>query len=275
LDLLRFLPLAIFVALLVVATFIDFEHFIIPDEITWGGTAAGVIFSLIVPQLHGQPFGNGMGHLIAGGWAVCGAAIGFGLLWLISVLGKAAFGKKTLKYDPPAAMAWTHEQEADSAKLKVGEEEMPWEELFTTEKDVLEMHCPRFVFEGTTVEDQVIRTHYLQLHLEGKVHDLQKAKFFSGAVRQLTFTRDAMGFGDVKFIACIGAFLGWKAVLFTVMAASLIGALTAGVTIALGKREWSAKIPFGPYLSLGALLWMFAGPELIGWYMGLIAPAEA
>jgi leader peptidase (prepilin peptidase)/N-methyltransferase len=273
-DWIQFLPLAVFVSLLIVATFIDFEHYIIPDEITWGGAAAGVVLSLIVPQLHGQQFGTVTGHLVAGGWSLAGAVLGFVLLWLISVFGKAAFGKKTLKYDPPATMTWTHDHEADAAKLKVGDEEMPWEELFTNDKDVLAMDCPRFVFEGTTVENQVIRAQYLQLHLEGKTHDLQKAKFFTGTVKQFTFTRDAMGFGDVKFIACIGAFLGWKAVLFTIMSASVIGALVAGITIAMGKREWSAKIPFGPYLSLGALVWMFSGPELIGWYMALITPAD-
>jgi leader peptidase (prepilin peptidase) / N-methyltransferase len=261
--------------LLIVATFIDFEHFIIPDEITWGGAVAGLVFSVGIPQLHGERMGDPMGHLAAGGWSLLGSALGFGLLWLISVAGKAAFGKKTLKYDPPATMTWTHNPEKESAKLKVGDEEMPWEELFTNEKDVLAMDCERFVFEGTTVENQVIRSHYLQLHLEGKDRDLQKATSFTGVVRQFTFTRDAMGFGDVKFIACIGAFLGWKAVLFTVMAASLIGALTAGIAIALGKREWSAKIPFGPYLSLAALLWIFTGPELIGWYMNLITPADS
>jgi leader peptidase (prepilin peptidase)/N-methyltransferase len=274
-DWIRFLPLAVFVSLLIVATFIDFEHYIIPDEITWGGVVAGVIFSAGIPQLQGQPFGQPMGHLIAAGWAVAGAALGFALLWIISVAGKAAFGKKTIKYDPPAPMTWTHDHAADTAKLKVGEEEMPWEELFTNDKDVLAMDCPRFVFEGTTVENQVIRTQYLQLHLEGTVHDLQKATFFTGIVRQFTFTRDAMGFGDVKFIACIGAFLGWKAVLFTIMAASVIGAATAGVAIAMGKREWSAKIPFGPYLSFGALLWLFCGPELVGWYQALITPSDS
>lgn len=271
---LTFLPLAVFVSLLVVATFIDFEHYIIPDEITWGGAAAGIVFSLAIPQLHGQAFGSVQGHLIAGGWALAGAAAGFALLWMISVLGKAAFGKKTLKYDPPAAMEWHHDHSKESAKLKVGDEEMPWEELFTTERDMLELDCERFVFEGQTVEKEIVRTQYLQLHLKGEVHDLEKAKFFSGVVKQLTFTRDAMGFGDVKFIACIGAFLGWQAVLFTVMAASVIGALTAGVTIAMGRREWSTKIPFGPYLALGALIWMFTGQELVGWYLHLIAPPD-
>jgi leader peptidase (prepilin peptidase)/N-methyltransferase len=40
----------------------------------------------------------------------------------------------------------------------------------------------------------------------------------------------------------------------------------------LGKRAWSAKIPFGPYLALGALVWMFFGTALVSWYAGLLAP---
>ncbi len=48
------LPYWIMVALFVVATFIDFEHFIIPDEITIGGTVAGVLLSFAIPTLHGQ-----------------------------------------------------------------------------------------------------------------------------------------------------------------------------------------------------------------------------
>jgi leader peptidase (prepilin peptidase)/N-methyltransferase len=271
-DWLRFLPLAVFVSLLIVATFIDFEHYIIPDEITWGGAAAGIVLSGIIPQLHGKPFGNAMAHLQAAGWSLAGAVIGFALLWVISVLGKAAFGRKTMRHSPAAPFSWTHDKEKEIARIKVGEEEMPWEDLFTKEEDVLEMKCTRFVFEGKTYENLIVRTQYQKLHLEDQVHDLNEAKFFSGNVEELTFRRDAMGFGDVKFIACIGAFLGWQSVFFTVMAASVIGALTAVVTILLGKREWSAKIPFGPYLSIGALLWMFAGPELIAWYLAIITP---
>ena len=41
----------------------------------------------------------------------------------------------------------------------------------------------------------------------------------------------------------------------------------------LGKREWSAKIPFGPYLALGALVWMFAGPQILAWYLAFSQPA--
>jgi leader peptidase (prepilin peptidase)/N-methyltransferase len=82
-----------------------------------------------------------------------------------------------------------------------------------------------------------------------------------------------MGFGDVKFIACIGAFLGWKAVLFTIMCASTIGAVVGLVIIALGRKEWSTKIPFGPYLALAALVWLFHGPEFVQWYWSTMLPA--
>jgi leader peptidase (prepilin peptidase)/N-methyltransferase len=117
-----------------------------------------------------------------------------------------------------------------------------------------------------------VRFQYERLHLDGKEHDLNVVKSFSGTVKKISFKRDAMGFGDVKFIACIGAFLGWKAVLFTVMSASVFGAVIGGLPLLIGKREWSAKIPFGPYLSLGALLWLYQGPELCAWYMALTAP---
>ena len=57
------------------------------------------------------------------------------------------------------------------------------------------------------------------------------------------------------------------------MAASCVGAVIGLATIAARRREWSAKIPFGPYLALGALIWLFAGPQLVDWYLGLMRPA--
>ena len=89
---------------------------------------------------------------------------------------------------------------------------------------------------------------------------------------EIVIPREAMGFGDVKFMACIGAFIGWKGVLFTLVAASSIGAVIGLFTIAIGRREWSAKIPFGPYLSLGALLWVFFGPQLLYAYLAWSNP---
>ena len=255
-------PLFTFVALLIVATFIDFEHFIIPDEITIGGAVAGLLFSVALPVLHGET-----SHLRGLLMSLAGAGAGFGLLWLVSVLGKLAFGKKTLLFSAPRPFTWKLEDER--AKLVVGGDEMWWDELFSTEKDWLVMDCARLEFDGKVHENIEVRSQYEGIELDGTMRDLNKVTTFSGIARRIAFRRDAMGFGDVKFMACVGAFLGWKAVLFTVMSASVIGALVGGLTILVGRREWSAKIPFGPYLSLGALVWVFAGPELMTLWMGL------
>ena len=82
--------------------------------------------------------------------------------------------------------------------------------------------------------------------------------------------REGMGGGDIKLLAMIGAFLGWKGVIFTIFAGSAIGTV-AGVALALrtgGGRKLA--IPFGPFLSVGALLYLFFGPQLIGWYIALM-----
>ena len=51
-----------------------------------------------------------------------------------------------------------------------------------------------------------------------------------------------------------------------------VSAIVGLLTIAVGRREWSAKIPFGPYLALGALVWLFRGPQILAWYFALSQP---
>lgn len=80
--------------------------------------------------------------------------------------------------------------------------------------------------------------------------------------------KEGMGGGDVKLLAMVGAFLGWKAVLFTLFVSSVLGSIIGGaLMLSLGKDSKYA-IPFGPFLSLGALVHVFFGPEIIGWYFG-------
>ncbi len=82
--------------------------------------------------------------------------------------------------------------------------------------------------------------------------------------------KEGMGGGDVKLLAMIGAFLGWKAVIFTILVGSAIGTV---IGIAMAFRMQGGRklaIPFGPFLSLGALLFMFQGHSIIAWYIGLM-----
>jgi leader peptidase (prepilin peptidase)/N-methyltransferase len=84
------------------------------------------------------------------------------------------------------------------------------------------------------------------------------------------FGKEGMGGGDIKLMAMIGAFLGWKPALLTIMVGSLLGSLV-GLTL-IGTRVISRQdyIPFGPFLVCGALIALFFGQPLLNWYQGLL-----
>ncbi|MCP3677370.1 MAG: prepilin peptidase [Deltaproteobacteria bacterium] len=79
--------------------------------------------------------------------------------------------------------------------------------------------------------------------------------------------REGMGGGDIKLLAMIGAFLGWKGVIVTIFAGSLVGAILGSLLMAVKGRDSKYAIPFGPFLALGAVIYLFAGEDLIELYM--------
>ncbi len=147
----------IFCAALVVVTFIDFDHQIIPDEISLPGIVVGFVLSFFMPDI---TWLSSLLGIIAG-WGIL-AAVFYGYLWLTG--------------------------------------------------------------------------------------------------------REGMGGGDLKLLAMMGAFLGVKSIPFIIFASSLVGSIL-GVSIMLLQRKGRhLAIPFGPYLALGAVLYIFFGPRLIDWY---------
>jgi leader peptidase (prepilin peptidase)/N-methyltransferase len=87
------------------------------------------------------------------------------------------------------------------------------------------------------------------------------------------FGKEGMGGGDIKLLAMIGAFLGWKPALLTIMIGSLSGSVIGISLIAFGLMKREDYIPFGPYLVFGALVSMFFGQPLLDWYQGLLSPS--
>jgi len=79
---------------------------------------------------------------------------------------------------------------------------------------------------------------------------------------------EGLGMGDVKMLAMIGAFLGWQAVLLTLVLASFSGALIGVALIAVQRGSMKYALPFGTFLALGALVAMLAGQPIIDWYVG-------
>lgn len=91
--------------------------------------------------------------------------------------------------------------------------------------------------------------------------------FSVATLYQWLFKREGMGGGDVKLLAMIGAFLGWKAVILTILLSSLIGSITGIVIMVWKGKDSKYAIPFGPFLSLGAVISLFYGEPLIRWYL--------
>ncbi|MBZ0254817.1 prepilin peptidase [bacterium] len=86
------------------------------------------------------------------------------------------------------------------------------------------------------------------------------------AIGTIIFQQEAMGFGDVKLMAFLGGFLGWQEALLCIFLAAFFGSIV-GISMKLaGKLEKYGKIPFGPYLALGAYCCLLFGPEIIAWY---------
>ena len=79
--------------------------------------------------------------------------------------------------------------------------------------------------------------------------------------------RDGMGGGDIKLLAMIGTIVGWKGVIFTIFTSSVAGSCV-GITMMLIKgKNMKFAIPFGPFLSIGAIAYVFFGAQFIAWYL--------
>jgi leader peptidase (prepilin peptidase)/N-methyltransferase len=79
--------------------------------------------------------------------------------------------------------------------------------------------------------------------------------------------KEGMGGGDIKLLGMIGAFLGWKGVIFTIFAASLTGTLVGLIVMLQEGKNLKFAIPFGPFLSIGAMSYVFFGEKVIYWYL--------
>jgi leader peptidase (prepilin peptidase) / N-methyltransferase len=198
------------------------------------------------------------------------AALGYVILWIVLEAGKIAFGKKRIRLDAPTPFTWT--RRGEDADFIVGEEQSLWSDYFAREKDRLLLHCNEAKIDNRSYEDVTLEFYYNRVNVAGGEIALDHVDQITGVVRELEIPREAMGRGDLKFLAAIGAFLGWRAVLFSIFAGSVLGSVVGLITLLVGKRVWSAKLPFGPYLAVSALIWMFFGEMFLRWYLGLLNP---
>jgi leader peptidase (prepilin peptidase)/N-methyltransferase len=230
----------------IASSFIDLEHMIIPDELTLGGVVAGFAVSLLVPALHDQS-----ALLPAMGQSLLGIAVGGGLIYFVLRVGKLIFGRQKL------VVAENSRVVLGENSLTLPDQEIPYEELFYRNSDQIVIHGQRVELIDRCYLDALVKLSPKKLRVDDDEFDPETVPHLEAVTNAVTVPREAMGFGDVKFMAAIGAFLGWQAVAFSLMASSLIGSFVGVTLILVGKKEWSSRLPYGPYIALGAILWMF------------------
>jgi leader peptidase (prepilin peptidase)/N-methyltransferase len=240
----------------IVATFIDFEHFIIPDEITLGGTAVGFVCSFLVPALHRTPSAT-----VALERSALGIAMGAGLVYGILRLGKLLYGRQKFELPARTRVFFTE------TTVKLPDREIPYEELFYRKSDAIVLHAGTAELIDRGYAKVPVRLSPDELRIGEDRFKPEAVQHLEVVTDEIVVPREAMGLGDVKFMAAIGAFLGWQAVLFSLMVSALIGAAVGIGLILLRRREWSSRLPYGPYIALAATLWIFAGNRILTWWL--------
>ena len=265
----------ILLSLLVAATFIDIDHLIIPDEITLGGTATGIVCAGFLPGLVGAT-SWWMGLILS----LAGSVFGYLVLWGVVEGGKKLFGRRILRPESPESLEVV--MEGTVPVMLHGGDAVPLAEFFHRSDDRIEALAPWLEIDGERIiSDEgpcplVIDAQ--SLTFSGRtwgLEDLADRLPVRLEFTEITLPREAMGFGDVKFLACIGAFLGWKGVLFALFFGSVTGAAAGLLALAATRGRSGGKIPFGPYLAFGAVVWVLAGPHLLDLYAGWLRSEAA
>ena len=245
--------LAIFIG----STVIDFEHIIIPDAFTLGGTVMGFIISAIVPVIHGVAAAPDA--LKRSG---LGIAVGAGVVYLVLRGGKLLFGRERIRLAPDSKVVFT-----ETAMVLPGGETLSYDDLFYRRGDTVAFKATRVELPDRGYANQSVRLALRRepplLQIGDEEIDASGVTHLEVVTDEISCPREAMGLGDVKFMACIGAFLGWQATLFSFALSSVLGAVVGVTLIGLGKKEWSGRLPFGPYIAVAATVWIFGGHQWV------------
>ena len=94
--------------------------------------------------------------------------------------------------------------------------------------------------------------------------------FLVAWIYSLITKKEGMGGGDIKLLAMMGAIVGWQGVLFTIFLASLVGTLAGLAAMLQSGKGMKLAVPFGPFLSIGSITYIFFGTPLIAWYFNLL-----
>lgn len=215
----------------IVATFVDFAHRIIPDEISIGGMFAGVIFSALIPQLHNvKPSDNELSACVAGVMVLICVV----LTWIYPIFCKHLMED----YNP-----------ADDRGVR----------LFVAVSLLLAV----LINAAVPHAPAALAPHLMSFSAALTGYIIGGGVIYAmGLFGDIVFKKESMGGGDVKLMALVGAFMGWKLALLSFFLAPFFGAVY-GIVEKLRTKE--SAIAYGPFLVLAALVSLFWGDMIITW----------
>ncbi len=243
---------------LLAAAVIDWKHFIIPDALTLGGLGVGLLSSFLVPVLH-----QTASPAIALQRSLVGALTGAGLIYAVVRGGKVLFGRQVMSWPGPVRVVF-----AEEALVLPDREPISYEELLYRRRDCIRLHATRVELVDRCYRDVAVEVTRERVRFGEEALAFEALPGFEAETARIELPREVMGLGDVKFMAALGAFLGWQAVIFCLMASALSGAVTGLTWIALRRHSRSAPIPYGPFIAAAAAVWIFAGPRILEWWLG-------
>jgi leader peptidase (prepilin peptidase)/N-methyltransferase len=271
-------PLLALYAMFVMMSMIDYDHYILPDSLTLPAVAIAVLGTLLYAPESGLPSLS---------QAIMGGAIGAGIIAMINRVGSLILRRfgDTKERLWPVGMDQVNMAALGGALgglwIGLGLALLSFIVNLVSRKTV---RLPEGILYAFWVIALVLSSTNLWI---GPVQSISASLAAAGIISVLgsvfwwikdmvspteTPIEDddepvAMGFGDVKLAAVLGAMLGWKVVLVAIMLAFIIGAVAGVIGRLLGG---SRMVPFGPSLAIGGVLALFVGQPLIQWYLGML-----
>ena len=185
-----------------------------------------------------------------------GIAAGAGIVYAVLRLGKLMFGRQTIKLSGEGKITFTE------TALCLPDQQIPYEEIFYRKTDAIVLSARTVELVDRSYRDMTLRLTPETLKIGDAKFNPETEPHMEVVCSEVVLPREAMGLGDVKFMAAIGAFIGWQGAVFSLMASSIIGSVAGLVLILARKREWSSRMPYGPYIALAAVIWIFGGKKL-------------
>src|SRR6185436_3135415 len=151
-------------------------------------------------------------------------------IYLILRAGKLMFGRQRVELPADTKIVFSE------TAVHLPEKDIPYEELFYRQSDVITMHARTLELVDRGYRDVLVRLSQKCLRIGDDEFEPEKVPHMEAVSAEIVLPREAMGFGDVKFMAAIGAFLGWQATVFSLVVSSFLGGIVGGLMI-LFKRH--------------------------------------